>query len=321
MGTSRRKPSGVGVGEWAFAGLLALQYVSGLQWAPLLNFSRALEDVCRNRHPSKLFCVHELHPLSRGIWAVARRAGVRGVTFQHSALVRDVLWYFPTDEERRAGLPLPHEITLYSESTRALLAPGLGPDIEVSMACGPRYARWRDVTPTRAARNGVPRLLFATSLPHWDNSGVLGGLKRLLESRREEEPVLIVRLHPYSRVPLAWRRWLDSMVADGTIELSDASLEEDIEAASLVVGMGSTLLQEAALMQRPVLVLSDPRYLKFIGEVGETCEAGALNWALVLRLVASSDEEVAANAQAARELMGIDNAPVRLCGPTPAGQG
>ena len=64
-------------------------------------------------------------------------------------------------------------------------------------------------------------------------------------------------------------RWVDDSARDGSIEISqDRSLSEDLARARVVVGVGTTVLEEALLLGRPVLQVTSDDYVDYIDMEG-----------------------------------------------------
>jgi hypothetical protein len=76
----------------------------------------------------------------------------------------------------------------------------------------------------------------------------------------------MLRLHPFAKLSYGVRRWIRLSLDKGDICMSkdDSSLIADLESAIAVIGMSTTVLEEALLVGRPVVQLQHPDYREFI---------------------------------------------------------
>jgi len=288
--------------------VLTLRWMLHLHWACLLALGGRVEALLLNdKKPSLVFGVHELWPWSRVVWDICKRAGVSTITFQHASITRSKLWYFPHAEELAAGMALPDTFVVFSQKERELLAPHFPATTRFLFGCGPRYAHWKEIIvgPTQTLADQA--VLFVSSVPWWDNEVVLEAAVRLLElgARR---PV-IVRVHPLAVVPGKWRRWLECARAHGEIFRPAESLAEDLARCSAVVGMNSTVLEEAAMLGKGVVVLEQDHFLSFAPQLGTHVTTQEFSWESVERALLQMSGQTAAFA---RHGLGLDLPVYRL---------
>ncbi len=214
-----------------------------------------------HREVARVGCVHEMHAYARAVWRAAAARAREGRTVQHAAAPCGKRWYFPEAAELDAGLRLPDAFFVFSERDRDLLSPRY-PGTRFDFGCSSRYAYLRDLPLPPAAPDG--HVLFAGSLAAFDNDALVNAV-RGYEGRRRVR----VRLHPHAQLSRGVGRWLSDAAAAGDIELSQgATLTDDLAGAAVVVGMGTTVLEEALALGRPVVQLTDGRYVLYVDTLG-----------------------------------------------------
>jgi hypothetical protein len=298
--------------EWRVGSLLTLRWILSFVWANKWMLSLELRHIFKNSRPEEVFCVHEMHPHSRIAWAEARRFDIPTVTIQHASIVRAKLWYFPTREELAAGLATPHKMAVYSKEVQKLFESIFPGKTLYPLACGPRFSKWQRIRSTdhRQIDEKGP-ILFAGSLPWWDNVVVLKGVQRLLTEGDQKRPI-VVRLHPVGRIPVKWEKWLAQTAESGKVHLSKGSLEDAIGESAVVVGMNTTVLEEAALMGKAVLVLEERDYLSFATRLGTHIPLNRFFWREVEKAIAYNIHSPEGNVRAGRALLGIDHPVFRI---------
>lgn len=245
--------------DWLVASVITFRWIFGFQWVIQWMWSLKLRSLLSSVRPSKVHAVHETWPWARIVWQEAARLGIRTSTIQHASIVRSKLWYFPSREEREVGIALPDEFFVFSQKNEDLLRP-FYPRTRFVVSCGPRYAHWKERAALPSPTNTAP-LLFTTSLPWWDNEVVLQGLYRLVQTG-SVRPIR-VRFHPCAVISNRWKRWLTHTVAKGSVTISDGTFQDDVMNAGAVIGLNTTVLEEAMAMGRPAIVLHTDQYLSF----------------------------------------------------------
>lgn len=290
--------------NWIFAAVISLRWLLGMQWIILWIFGLRVQEVVRNTKPSQVFCVHEMWPWSRAIWYALFREGVSGITIEHASITRSKLWYFPTADEIAAGLRIPKQFAVFSQKEKTLLEP-FYPGTEFSIGCGPRFAHWkqRQVADFKVVKETDP-ILLVSSVPWWDNEVVLQAASALLRTTAWRP--LVVRLHPLAVLRRRARRYLKNAQRKGLITISQASLRDDIARAAVVVGMNSTVLEEAAAMGRSIAVLQSNEYLSFGTNLGMHCKVSALGRTLLESCIAEHVSGRDEFMRKGREALGID---------------
>lgn len=204
---------------------------------------------------------HEMNAHARVVWRAAAEAGASRHTLQHAEVTAAKRWYFAYPEEQAAGVVLPDVMHVFDPS----LAEGLAawyPATAFRFGSSARYARWRDVVATARPEDGT--CLVAGAMALFDNEVVLGAVEGLAADpglgRR-----IVVRLHPWADVSRARRRALDRLARAGRVDISSGrSLADDLDAAAVVVGMSTTVLEEAVLLGRPAVQLVHPEWLRYV---------------------------------------------------------
>lgn len=238
------------------------RWVAGYRWVHEWRLSHALESViAESPGLHRVGCIHEMHAYARVVWRVAQAAGLDRHTVQHAVVASGKRWYFPTPEERLAGLAEPTVMFVFSERDRRLLADSL-PDTRIRVGCSGRYAFWRDAQSLEPAEEGY--VLFAGALAGFDNDALFAAMRVYLASGSPYGPCR-ARLHPYAVVGTGDTAWMETRVAAGDVQRSSGvSLADDLCGARAIVGMGTTVLQEALLLGRPVVQLIDDDHVNYV---------------------------------------------------------
>lgn len=243
--------------------LLLLKWLAwgvSLQWINDFYLEKALSGVIEKYRIKKIGCVHEMHFYSRIVWRVAYKYNATGYTLQHAAITHGKKWYFYCSEEIENGLKLPDVMFIYNKQVEEMLKPYYG-KMKFIFGCSNRYAHWKDV---KTNNSKGKYCLFAGALARFDNDVLFASIRNLLSANDSMLPIKL-RLHPYAMIGSKDRRWLKTSVSNGLFEVSsNTSLRSDIENASVVIGMSTTVLEEAILLGRPVIQLSASDYLQYI---------------------------------------------------------
>lgn len=250
--------------------LLWMDWVFGCEWARFRTMGLLLERLARERGLKKIGCVHEMHAYARVVWDAAARAGVPGSTVQHATVAEGKRWYFASYEELKAGLRTPSVMYVFEERVADMLRPCLR-NTEFRLGCSSRYAGWK--APREVSRPGRG-ILVVGALAWFDNDVLFEVLRRLPGVRGGRQ--VSVRFHPDAIVRPGDRLWLERAQAEGAVALSKGSLAQDISQAGVVIGMSTTVLEEAVLLGRPVIQIKDADFLKYIdldGVSGARCLA------------------------------------------------
>ncbi len=250
-------------GPWFEKVLIWLSWCSwlvSLRWLELIALHRNLSAFVKRNRVARIGCIHEMHEHARVVWDVASRHGARSCTVQHAAFSKGKRWLFPSPDEVDAGLALPDVFYVYENQIVEMLQEHYRGTTFV-LGSSSRYSQIREAEPFEAA--GIEYYLFATALPSFDNDVVLGSIKRILAQRSPGR--IRVRLHPAAQLVPFIRSWLRSAQRSGTVEVSSGtSLNQDLQHAIAVVGMGSTVLEEGLIMGRPVVQIAHPSFRKYL---------------------------------------------------------
>ncbi|HAZ10639.1 MAG TPA: hypothetical protein DCY56_06000 [Candidatus Omnitrophica bacterium] len=284
--------------------LLLLEWLSwalSLKWLNNYYFEKSLSDAVE-RHPvKKIGCIHEMHAYARIVWRIAFKYGLKSYTIQHAAITAGKRWYFCYPEEKVSGAMLPEVMYVYEDKIANLLRPYFE-NTKFILGCSYRYAHWKDVRSIKKQKGKY--YLFVGALPEFDNQVLIASLKKLLNSAKEEIPIR-VRLHPLAKLSGSDREWLRVKIRQNIIQASKGiSLRTDIEQALVVIGMSTTVLEEALLMACPVVQLTHSDYLEYIDLNGiEGVIKKDYQGLLLADLIALKDAEV--NHEQARSRLGL----------------
>lgn len=298
--------------DWAVGSLLIWRWILSFVWVNKWMLALKVRQILNSSRPKGVFCVHEMHPHSRIAWAEAKRFNIPTVTIQHASIVRTKLWYFPTREELAAGLATPDKMAVFSKDVKELFERFFPGNTLYPLSCGPRFSKWKKIKSGKHSQvAGEGPILFAGSLPWWDNVVVLKGVQRLLAQGNQKRPIL-VRLHPAAKMPVQWKKWLAQMAETEKVNLSKGSLEDAITDSAVVAGMNTTVLEEAALMGKAVLVLEERDYLSFATRLGTHIPLDRFSWYEVEKAISAAAEAEEDTIQKARVLLGIDHPVFRI---------
>ncbi|RJQ23952.1 MAG: hypothetical protein C4560_00510 [Nitrospiraceae bacterium] len=244
-------------------GLLLLKWFSwvlGLQWLHDYYLEDTLSKIVVTYDIKKIGCIHEMHFYARVVWRVAARYNCKGYTIQHAAFSPGKRWYFCFPEELESGLKLPDVMYVYSNRVSDLLKQYYKNTAFYS-GCSTRYSHWKEIAGSDK-RGGY--FLFVGALARFDNDVLISVLRKLADTLHENV-LLRLRLHPFADLSRGSERWINSGQRKGVISLSKStSLKDDIKNASAVIGMSTTVLEEALIMGRPVIQITHPDYLEYI---------------------------------------------------------
>ena len=243
---------------------LLLEWLSwslSFRWLQDYYLEEFLSETVKKYNIQKIGCIHEMHSYARVVWRVAREYKANGYTVQHAAFSDNKRWYICFPEETENGLELPDIIYVYSSRVSNVLRQYYQ-KTDFRLGCSTRYAQWKDVD--RSQKKGQ-YYLFVGALASFDNDVLIATLQRLLRNSKEAISIML-RLHPFAELRGGVRSWIRSSVDKGDISISrgDSSLIVDLENAIVVIGMSTTVLEEALLLGRPVVQLQHPEYREFI---------------------------------------------------------
>ncbi|MFA5844039.1 MAG: hypothetical protein WC971_04320 [Coriobacteriia bacterium] len=273
----------------------------GLAWLHDRYLDRALDDHLDARTATAVGCIHEMHPYARVVWRVAAARGLERRAVQHAAVTEGKRWYFPQREELEAGLAVPDVLFAFDERVAELLRPALTAT-RFPPGCSGRYVGWKAAEPLVAPGRCV---LAAGALARFENDTLLAAVARLV--RDGSRLPVRVRLHPFADVSRADRRRLASWEREGRVEVSrGVPLSDDLSDAAVVLGMGTTVLEEALLLGRPVVQLTDERYVRYVDVEGVSgalvVDAGSFEAADIERAA-----DLAVDPAAVRASLGLDH--------------
>lgn len=291
--------------------ILLVRWVLHGHWATLLTYALQLTGALRELQPQLVSCVHEVWPHARVLWSVARRMGVRTATVQHASIRRTKLWYFPHAEELRAGYATPEIFAVFSAHDRVLLAPSFPSGTQFPIACSPRYAPWKDHVFNAENAMGASEVLFVSSIPWWDVLVMVEAIEHLLASGSPRARV-VVRLHPAAKPLRRSMHALTAMERRGEVAFALGSLANSLERAAVIIGMNTTVLEEAAFLGRAVVVLTTDRFLSFAPSLGVSCAAASLTWDALDDACRRCAVTRASLQRDAREALGLDAPTYRL---------
>jgi hypothetical protein len=241
-----------------------LRWSLSLNWLYAYYLEQELSDLVEKCSVKKIGCIHEMHFYSRIVWQVAYCHNAQTYTVQHAAITPGKMWYFSFPEEISSGLKLPDVMHVFNEEVIRLLKPYY-PNTKFVLGCSNRYAHWRNVVNSENKENYY---LFVSALAEFDNHILIKVLRRLVERSKSSMSVRL-RFHPYAQIRRKDKKWIRDNLEQGLIDVSKGTpLKDDIKGAIAVVGMSTTVLEEALLMGCPVVQITDPDFLQYINVSG-----------------------------------------------------
>lgn len=250
-------------GDFYSRTILLLQWISwalSLRWLYDYYLEKALSETVVNHNIRKIGCIHEMHYYSRIVWRIAAKYGVKGYTLQHAAVTEGKRWFFHYPEERQSGLALPYSMYVFNKEMIEMFKPYYG-DTNLLLGCSYRYSGLKDAIKHRCNKGSY--YLFVSALPVFDNHILIDVLFRLLTSCATIP--FRVRFHPDAHIGLKDRLMVRAYAKRGLVAVSrGASLKADIENAIAVIGMGTTVLEEALFLGKPVIQVTHPDYLQYV---------------------------------------------------------
>ncbi|MCP4652311.1 MAG: hypothetical protein GY858_02855 [Candidatus Omnitrophica bacterium] len=244
---------------------LWFEWAVSQRWLYAYYLEHALSQVVEKYDIKKIGCVHEMHFYARVAWQVAKKYKTKSYAVQHAAITPGKLWYFAHPEEIEGGLALPDVMHVFNKDIMGLLRPYYA-NTKFFLGCSYRYSHWKDVVANPDKKGKY--YLFAGALASFDNDVLIASLQRVVEKLKDPMKIRI-RLHPYAQIKRSKQRWLNAQLKKGLIQMSKGvSLKEDIEGAITVVGMSTTVLEEALLLGRPVIQITNSDYLQYINIEG-----------------------------------------------------
>jgi len=154
---------------------------------------------------------------------------------------------------------------IFNKDVAKLLAPFYA-NTKFILGCSNRYSHWKKVTPSGNEKSDY--YLFVSALAGFDNRILIKTLRCLVGSTKEPMNVRL-RFHPFAQIGRKEKKWIRANLKEGLVKVSrGTSLKDDIEGAITVVGMSTTVLEEALLMGRPVVQITDPDFLQYIDVAG-----------------------------------------------------
>jgi len=237
-----------------------LSWVCALGWLRFYYLDYALSQVLAKSGIRKVGCTHEMHAYSRTVWIVAHRYGAKGYTVQHASISAGKRWYFPYLNEINSGLILPDFMYIFNATVCDILKPYYE-NTQFIFGCSCRYSKWKNI---RGNHNKGTKFLFVGSLAEFDNKALILAMDHTLNTAGKRIPARL-RLHPAADLSSWMKDWIRTKTENHEIELSaEKSLPDDLNCASVVIGMSTTVLAEALLLNRPVIQIRHPDYLQFM---------------------------------------------------------
>ncbi|MFC1646291.1 hypothetical protein ACFL2Y_03830 [Candidatus Omnitrophota bacterium] len=239
-----------------------LVWIFELYWMKDCFLEKSLSEIVCKYKLKKIGCIHEMHSYARIVWRVAKKYRLSSYTIQHASISSGKRWYFTYPEEKESGLILPLNMFVYNKRVQELLKPFF-PNTNFRLGCSSRYAFWKNETEPSNVQN-CKYYLFVGALANFDNDVLLHSVRKLLTKKSKSLPIRI-RLHPFSELSQDDKQWLKDNAGEGKIELSrETPLKTDLLNSIVVIGMSTTVLEEALILGRPVIQITHPEYLEFI---------------------------------------------------------
>ena len=239
-----KKPADIPYSDWIGALSSNLTWCLSCYWSDKIALEKFTTNFLKTRYISHIHCVHEFHPHSKILWKICSTNKIKCSSIEHASNEREKLWLFPTQQEVMNNHPLPSLLFVYNEKHKQWWHDIFDDLVNFQIACGPRFAKWK------CSNNLLPyksnKVLLVTSQSWWDNEVIFQTIEKLLDSNFE----LTIRLHPHSQLKKWQKKWLSNKLKNTRIEVDNSPLEKSISNHSIILGMCSTVLDEALLMGR-----------------------------------------------------------------------
>lgn len=240
-----KKPSHIPFSDWMAAFLANLNWGLSCYWSDKISLERYTSELLsKNNKIKTIHCVHEFHPHSKVLWAIAERSNIKSCSIEHASNEREKLWLFPTVDEVKHSHPLPSSLFVYNEKHKKWWDEIFKGAVNYKYACGPRFSKWKEVS--KLSPNSEKTILLVTSQSWWDNEVVFQSAEKLLQTNFD----LTIRLHPFAQLRSEQRKWLENKISQTRLKVDKSDLMDSIKDHSIIIGMCSTVLDEALLLGR-----------------------------------------------------------------------
>ena len=235
---------------------LVLNWILSFNWINLIIWSEAIIYSINKLKPKIVFCVHELHPLSRLVWFETTRKFIESKTVQHATISRTKLWYFPTKHEIDAGMCFPDYFYVFCKETKLLLKKNIPNTTKIDLCCGPRFSKYKKLHKIKNQEDSF--ILFVPSLSWWDNDIIIESIKKIISLKFQNK--LVIRLHPNALINTKGRIYLNFWMKRKLLYNSHRDIRQDLEKSKLVIGATSSVLFEAAILGKKTLSIYNNKY-------------------------------------------------------------
>ncbi|MDC1174982.1 hypothetical protein OAT67_06290 [Bacteriovoracaceae bacterium] len=277
-----RRPSEVSVKSWFIFCFCALNWVVAGYWSTNYSLYLYLKKILSGKKYNHVFCIHELHQHSRILWELASQMNVESISVSHALLAREKLWLHPTKYELDEGFKLPTKFIVNSDYDIEHTNHIYSNLTEFIKAASPRFSHWSKSNEETVCNSKT--VLFAGSLAWWDNEILLNAIKKIINEKNEFS--IKLRFHPSSQYHKKWDTWLASH--QGAIEIDKDDLKKSIQNSCLVVGVGSTVLDETPFFNRPSLTIRDSRYQTFFkNKIPYEIDIEDFNWSELRNIISN----------------------------------
>lgn len=274
--------------EYLDAFIIFLRWIISQSWCFHWDFYHLVEEVSSSDFSNyeAMLCLHEMHFYSKVVWRVAKMRKMRSITAQHAMIIPEKLWYFPHEFEVKADCPIPDIFFVYSDEIKNMLL-AFYPGTRFLLCCSPRFNRWKsekEDSENRHTKEDWPSVLFVSGIMPYDVTLLMEAIKNLLREKEERHPRIKLRLHPYGNINRVDKFWIRLFSKSKEIEVSKASLKDDLSKTSLVIGANSTVLQEALILGIPALSIFNRDFVHpsiLPDENGWKVSSDELSWNLI----------------------------------------
>lgn len=267
-----------------------INWCLGSYWINHSIFYEKLKSIAISMNPQSVSCVHEYHAHSKITWYVAHQIDVRSLCVLHAPYSRSRLWLFPKKRELTIVKTYPDVFLLFSKEDLDLASVDKPNDQIIGFSCSPRFSKWKKYL-NRRSMNDSKSVLFVSSLSWWDNSIVINALARLAQDQDSGTLKILFRPHPNAIILSRDRKVLNRVLNDhSNVSRSDSSLTEDLKGCMSVLGVGSSVLDEASLMGCvPIKIVSED-FLAFASDQMDELAISEVKVESILDVVARSSD-------------------------------
>lgn len=287
--------------------LLFVAWLLRLDWMIAYALGLKFKELVKKNNYKLVYSPHEMLSYSRALWFWAKQLKLKSATLQHAVIHRNKLSFFPTQFERSGGFKTPDIFFVLSDKYSSLLKPHM-PNTEFILGASPRFNHMLNSSQSESCNNKNKDLLIVTSMCWYDIKLMLSLANKL--SRIVDNMKIRIRLHPFKNCNIDDFIRIYFLKFNKRVILSNQSLREDLNNASIVLGCGSTVMFEAMLRNKVTAFVLNDKFTNFSGEIILAKYPAILNFDQINKTCLENlllNSELKEAQMLARDLLGLDH--------------